>query len=63
LLQRLGETEAALAGAALHLPPASVRYLQVMPDDMMALVAGGAERYLWLSQTEVERRYAGNPRR
>ena len=63
LMQRLGATEAALAGAALRLPPASVRYLQVMPDDMMALVAGGTERYLWLSQTEVERRYGGNPRR
>ncbi|HEU4423910.1 MAG TPA: hypothetical protein VFR67_15370 [Pilimelia sp.] len=63
LLQRLAATEVALIGATLQLPAQSARFLQVMPDDMVALVGGGAERYVWLTQTDVERQFAGAPRR
>jgi len=63
LLQRLGGTEAGLLSDALRLPPQSTQFLQVMPDDMVALVSGGAERYLWFAQTDVERQYGGAPRR
>ena len=39
-----------------------MRYLQVMPDDMVALVGRGAEYYVALAQTDVEREYSGSPR-
>ncbi|GFJ88737.1 hypothetical protein [Phytohabitans rumicis] len=61
MLQRLGSAESALAGAALRLPAPSTQFLQVMADDMIALVGDGADRYIWLSQTDVERQYAGAP--
>jgi hypothetical protein len=63
MLQRLGSAEAALAGSSLRLPAASTQFLQVMADDMIALVGDGAERYIWFAQTDVERQYAGAPRR
>ncbi|MEJ3743619.1 hypothetical protein WEI85_10050 [Actinomycetes bacterium KLBMP 9797] len=63
ILQRLGSAEAALAGGALRLPAPSTQFLQVMADDMVALVGDGAERYIWFAQTDVERQYAGAPRR
>ncbi len=63
MLQRLGGTEAALAGAALRLSGQSARLLQVMEDDMLALLGGGADRYVWLAQTDIERRQMGAPRR
>jgi hypothetical protein len=63
VLQRLAGAEAALAGDALRLPAPSTQLLQAMADDMVALIGGGADRYVWLTQTEVERQYAGAPRR
>jgi hypothetical protein len=63
MLQRLGSAEAALVGSSLRLPAASTQFLQVMADDMIALVGDGAERYIWFAQTDVERQYAGAPRR
>ncbi|MDQ7906563.1 hypothetical protein RB614_18775 [Phytohabitans sp. ZYX-F-186] len=63
MLQRLGSAEAALIGGALRLPASSTQFLQVMADDMIALVGDGSDRYIWFSQTDVERQYAGAPRR
>jgi len=63
IMQRLGNAEAALVGRALRLPAASTQFLQVMADDMVALVGDGADRYIWLTQSDVERQYAGVPRR
>jgi hypothetical protein len=63
MLQRLGGVEANLVGTALRLPDHSVGFLQVMANDMLALLGGGADRYIWLAQTEVERKYAGPPQR
>lgn len=63
LLQRLASDEAALVSDALRLSAQSVRFLQVMPDDMVALIGDGSQRYIWFAQTDVERQYTGAPRR
>jgi hypothetical protein len=63
MLQRLAGAEAALAGQALRLSEQSVRLLQVLEEDMFALLGGGADRYVWVSLTEIERHLAGAPRR
>lgn len=63
LLQRLSGDEAALASGALRLPARSSRFLQVMADDMVALIGDGAQRYIWVAQTDLERQYTGAPRR
>jgi hypothetical protein len=61
VLQRLTPAEAAVAESALRLPADSIRFLQVMADDMLTLVGDGADRHLWVNQTEVERRFLGAP--
>ncbi|HET6213655.1 MAG TPA: hypothetical protein VFE14_12395 [Micromonosporaceae bacterium] len=64
LLQRLDGAEAGVAGTALRLPEHSVGFLQLMADDMLAVVGGGAaDQYVWLTETDVERTYFGDPRR
>lgn len=63
LLQRLGGAEAALATSALRLRRHSGQFLQVMADDMMALISDGTDRYLSLVQTRVEHDHVGPPRR
>lgn len=63
LLQRLASDEAALVSGVLRLSAQSTRFLQVMPDDMVALIGDGAQRYIWFAQTDVERQYTGAPRR
>ncbi|MFJ6198339.1 hypothetical protein [Micromonospora sp. NPDC092111] len=63
VLQRLSAAESATAQHALRLPPDSGRFLQVMADDMLTLVGGGADRHLWISQTAVEQHLLGTPRR
>lgn len=63
LLQRLGPTEAALAGQALHLSDQHVRFLQEMNPDMMVSLGDGVAGYVWLRQTDLERRYTLPPDR
>lgn len=63
VLQRLSADESASVQHALRLPPDSARFLQVMADDMLSLVGGGTDRHLWISQTSVEQRLLGAPRR
>jgi len=63
LLQRLGGEEASLAASALRLRRHSGQFLQFMADDMLALIAEGADRYLSLSQTRIEYDHVGAPRR
>ena len=60
VLQRLHPTEAAVAETALRLTRHSAQLLQVMEDEMLALIGGGANRYLWLHPTAVERQFMGN---
>jgi hypothetical protein len=63
MLQRLDAAEAALAGRALRLSDPSVQFLQTMADAMLGLVFDGAEHYVSVAQTEVERAHTGAPRR
>jgi hypothetical protein len=63
MMQRLSLVEAALAASALRLTGQSTQLLQRMEDDMVALLGGGADRYVWLSQTGTERQFIGPPRR
>ncbi len=56
MLQRLRVEEATVASKALRLPGASTQFLQVMADDMVALVADGADRYISFAQTDVRTR-------
>jgi hypothetical protein len=63
IMQRLGLSEAAQAASALRLTGQSAQLLQVMEDEMLALIGGGADRYVWMSPTNAERHYAGAPRR
>jgi hypothetical protein len=37
----------------------SVHLLQVMGDTMIALLGGGADRYVWLTLTPIEQQFAG----
>jgi hypothetical protein len=61
ILQRLQQTEAAVAETALRLTGQSAHLLQMMEDEMLALIGGGANRYLWVHPTAIERQYMGNP--
>jgi hypothetical protein len=61
VLQRLASDEATLATRALRLPTRSLESLQGIPDDVLALVAEGAERYVDVAQTELERSHVGSP--
>ncbi len=63
MLQRLSMVESALAASALRLSGQSAQLLQRMEDDMVALLGGGADRYVWLTQTGVEHQHIGPPRR
>lgn len=63
ILQRLSLVEAALAASALRLSGQSTQLLQRMGDDMVALLGGGADRYVWLTQTGTEQQQIGAPRR
>jgi hypothetical protein len=59
MLKRLTSTEATTAAGALRLSDQSTQLLQIMEGDMMALLGGGADRYVWLTLTSVERQFAG----
>ena len=55
VLQRLRPTEADRTREALYLPVRSRQRLSQLADDMVSLVGGGRERYVWLVQTDAER--------
>jgi ESX secretion system protein EccE len=59
LLQRLAGPEVPVA-AALGLPAA---HLAALHPDMLAVLDGRSDRYLWLRPTEIELRQFGAPRR
>ncbi len=63
LLQRLASSEAHAAASVLNLTTESVSLLQVLRDDMLAALGGRADRYLWLSPTQIESQQFGAPRR
>ncbi|GAA5185195.1 hypothetical protein GCM10023322_28370 [Rugosimonospora acidiphila] len=63
IMQRLAAPEASVAVPALGLPEQSARLLQGLGEDMLALLDGEADRYVWLSPTAIERQYNGAPHR
>jgi hypothetical protein len=63
MMQRLDVAEAELAVTALRIGGERADLLQQMEDGMLALVGGGADRYLWVRPTHVEQQFAGPPRR
>lgn len=62
-LQRLTPDEAAGVSAALHLTSDTGTLLQMLEPDMLALLGGGADRYVWVSATQVETGRFGAPQR
>jgi hypothetical protein len=63
LLQRPSEPETAVATASLGLSRDTVALMQAMRDDMIAVVGGRADRYVWLTATSIEQRLFGPPQR
>jgi hypothetical protein len=63
LLQRLDAEEAQLCESLLRLPPDTADRLQQMHDDMLAVLAPGADNYLWFAPTPVEYEILGGPLR
>jgi type VII secretion protein EccE len=63
LLQRLDPGEAAVAGGMLDLTDETTRLVQAMAEDMVAVVGGGADRYVWTAPTGVELSLLGAARR
>jgi hypothetical protein len=63
MLQCLELSEAALVASALRLTGQSTQLLQRMEDGMLALIGGGADRYVWTNLTAIERHQAGAARR
>lgn len=61
LLQRLTPPEAGQAAASLGLSTETASLFQAMHDDMIAVVGGRADRYVWLSPTQTEQRIFGPP--
>jgi hypothetical protein len=62
-LQRLAADEAAAAATVWRLSRETSGLLQMMDSDMLAIVGGGADRYVWTSQTSVEHQILGRPTR
>jgi hypothetical protein len=58
VLKRLSAAEAMLSAGPLRLSAQSVQLLQRLEDEMVALLGGGADRYVWLRLTEIERQLA-----
>ncbi|WP_433215111.1 hypothetical protein ACQP00_05260 [Dactylosporangium sp. CS-047395] len=67
MLQRLTAAEAAVAraaaGTALKLSARDASRLQEMTPEMLALLGGGANRYVWLAPTSIEQQFHGPPQR
>jgi len=63
VVQRLTEAEATAATVPLRLATETVGHLPLMPDDLLAVFGTGPVSYVWISQTRVEQRILGAPRR
>jgi hypothetical protein len=60
-LQRLTADEATTATSALRLTAQTGSLVQRLEPDMLALLGGGADRYVWLSPTRTEIGHLGRP--
>jgi hypothetical protein len=63
MMQRLAPDEAQLAAYALRMSAQSTQLVQMLEPEMLALMGGGANRYVWLRLTAVERQLLGAPQR
>ncbi len=63
MFQRLSLDEAAAAASILRLTPQTAQLLQALRDDMLALLGGQADRYVWIRPTAVEQERLGGPHR
>ncbi|GLZ81840.1 hypothetical protein Afil01_66470 [Actinorhabdospora filicis] len=64
ILQRLHPDEAPAASTSLRVSSDNLRLLQMMYDDMVAVVRDGVpERFVWCTPTSHETRLFGNPHR
>jgi hypothetical protein len=63
IMQRLAEAEAEVAGSVLLLDDATKRLFQVLGDDMVAMLGGQTNRYVWVTPTSAEQHYLGAARR
>ncbi|NIH84501.1 hypothetical protein [Amycolatopsis granulosa] len=63
LMQRLTPNEAALLAPALQLTQRTSQQLQVLRDDMLAVLAGETNHYVWVDPAPAERERLGRPGR
>lgn len=63
MMQRLGNEEAFTVSSVLRLTRQATQLLGALRDDMLALVGGGADRYVWVNPTSVEKSQFGAPHR
>jgi hypothetical protein len=63
IMQRLAADEAQLASYSLRMSAQSTQLVQLLEPEMVALMGGGANRYVWLNLTGVERQLLGAPQR
>lgn len=64
ILQRINPDEAAATQAALRVSTETVGLLQMLYDDMFAMLRIGAkERYVWANATSIEKQMFGEPTR
>jgi hypothetical protein len=63
IAQRLSAAEAAAAADLLWLSDETAGLLQALHDDMVTLIGGGADRYVWVSPTAIESHLFGAPHR
>jgi hypothetical protein len=63
ILQRLDPHEVAVMRSVWRMSGATPDLLQQMNDDMLAIVGGHADRYLWVNPTSIEERILGAPHR
>jgi hypothetical protein len=59
ITQRLQPAEAENVQSVLRINNRDTGLLQHLEDEMLALIGGGADRYVWLRQTSVERQVLG----
>lgn len=63
LMQRLTPNEATLLAPALRLTERTTQQLQMLRDDMLAVVAGETNHYVWVDPAPAERARLGRPGR
>jgi hypothetical protein len=63
LLQRLQPGEAQIAAHVLGLNATTMRLMQQLEPEMLAVLGDGSHRYVWLHRTAIENYLLGAPQR